>query len=103
MAAMTIRLPDEKQKRLAQLAKHLGVSLNKLIDEFATIRLAQFDAEIRFRHLAQKGSIQQGLKSSTNSTAHSLRPKPTNAKTAAPASEDAEGGILAIGASVVCA
>ena len=51
-----------KQKRLAQLAKHLGVSVNKLIDEIATVRLAQFDAEIRFRSLAQKGSIQQGLK-----------------------------------------
>jgi predicted DNA-binding protein len=62
MATMTIRLPDEKQKRLAQLAKHLGVSVNKLIDEIATVRLAQFDAEIRFRRLAQKGSIQQGLK-----------------------------------------
>lgn len=62
MATMTIRLPDEKQKRLAHLAKHLGVSLNKLIDEIATVRLVQFDAEMRFRRLAQKGSIRQGLK-----------------------------------------
>jgi predicted transcriptional regulator len=62
MAIMTIRLPDEKQKRLAELARHLGVSVNKLIDELATVRLAQFDAEVRFRRLAQKGSVREGLK-----------------------------------------
>lgn len=62
MATMTIRLPDEKQKRLAELAKHLGVSVNKLIDELATVRLAQFDAEVRFRRLARKGSVREGLK-----------------------------------------
>jgi predicted transcriptional regulator len=62
MATMTIRLPDEKQKRLSELAKHLGVSINKLIDELATVRLSQFDAEVRFRHLAQKGSVREGLK-----------------------------------------
>src|SRR5688572_15302771 len=62
MATMTIRLPDEKQKRLAQLARHLWVGVNKLIDEIATVRMAQFDAEIHFRRLAKKGSIQQGLK-----------------------------------------
>jgi predicted DNA-binding protein len=62
MAIMTIRLPDEKQKRLAQLAKHLGISVNKLIDELATVRLAQFDAEMQFRSLAQQGSTEAGLK-----------------------------------------
>ena len=62
MATMTIRLPDEKQKRLAQLAKHLGISVNKLIDEIATVRLAQFDAEMQFRRLASQGSAEAGLR-----------------------------------------
>jgi predicted HicB family RNase H-like nuclease len=34
MAAMTIRLPDEKHHRLRLLAQRNGVSLNKLVDEW---------------------------------------------------------------------
>jgi hypothetical protein len=31
------------------LAKELPLSMNKLIDELATVALAQYDAEVRFR------------------------------------------------------
>jgi predicted transcriptional regulator len=48
MATMTIRLPDEKHHRLRSLAQRTGVSLNKLGSEWASMTLAQFDAETRF-------------------------------------------------------
>ena len=62
MSTLTIRIPDDKHERLRQLARHRNVSLNKLIEEFSTIALAQFDAEMRFRTLAVQGSTEEGLK-----------------------------------------
>jgi len=35
--------------------------MNKLIDELATVALAQYDAEVRFRALAAKGSTKRGI------------------------------------------
>jgi len=61
MSTLTIRLPDEKHARLRQLAKHRGISVNKLIEELATVSLAEFDAEYRFRALAARGSVEKGL------------------------------------------
>lgn len=61
MSTLTIRLPDDKHARLRQLAKHREVSVNKLIEELATISIVEFDAESRFRALASKGSIESGL------------------------------------------
>jgi hypothetical protein len=37
------------------------VSVNKLIDELATVALVQLDTESRFRALARKGSRAKGL------------------------------------------
>lgn len=62
MATITLRVPDEKAKRLRALAKHRGVSVNKLLDEFSTQGLVEFDAENRFRALAARGSTREGLK-----------------------------------------
>ena len=56
MAALTVRLPDEKHQRLKALAKSRGTPLNRLIDEMATLMLADFDAETRFRIRATRGS-----------------------------------------------
>jgi len=42
MATMTIRLPDAEHTRLKQLAARQGVSLNKLIEEWSSVALAQF-------------------------------------------------------------
>lgn len=61
MSTLTIRLPDDKASRLRQLAKHRCLSVNKLVEELATISLAEFDAETRFRTLAARGSAKKGL------------------------------------------
>lgn len=61
MATMMIRVPTHRNERLRQLAKYRGISVNKLMEEFSTIGLAQFDAELRFRALASKGSPTRAL------------------------------------------
>ncbi len=62
MSTLTLRLADEKHARLRQLASAQGVSMNHLLDELATIALAQHDAELRFRMRAERGSPEKGLK-----------------------------------------
>jgi hypothetical protein len=61
MSTMTIRIPNDRHERLRQLAKYRGISVNKLVEEFSTIGLAQFDAEVRFRSLAARGSPKRAL------------------------------------------
>jgi HicB family len=61
MSTLTIRIPEGKHARLRSLAKARGVSINKLIDELATVALAQHDVETRFRTLAARGSKSVGL------------------------------------------
>ncbi len=61
MSILTIRLPDEKHKRLKALAKARGMSLNKLIEELSTIALAEFDAETRFYALVAQGNPESGI------------------------------------------
>jgi len=62
MATLTIRLPDDKHQRLKALAQYRHISLNKLFEEYTTQALTEFDSESRFRALAAKGEIEQGLK-----------------------------------------
>ena len=61
MATMTIRLPDAKHDRLRLLAERAGVSLNKLVEDWAGMALAQFDAETRFLAFAARGKAERGL------------------------------------------
>ena len=61
MATLTIRIPDDKHERLRQMARQRKISVNKLVDEFSTVALSQFDAEARFRALSKKASIAKGL------------------------------------------
>ena len=61
MSSLTIRLPDDKHLRLRKLAKHRSMSINKLMEELATISIAEFDAETRFRTLAARGAVKTGL------------------------------------------
>ena len=61
MATLTIRIPSDKHERLKQLAKYRRISINKLIDEFSTQAIAEFDSETRFRALAAQGNISEGL------------------------------------------
>ncbi|MAZ10781.1 MULTISPECIES: toxin-antitoxin system HicB family antitoxin [unclassified Limnobacter] len=64
MAALTVRLSDEKHARLKALAKARGIPLNALIDEMTTQMLAEFDAETRFQVRAMRGMqtpVEEGL------------------------------------------
>lgn len=56
MSAITLRLPDDKHQRLKNLAEQRGMSINQLLNEMTTSLLADFDAEVRFRVRASKGS-----------------------------------------------
>ena len=62
MSVFTVRLAEEKHTRLRLLARAQGVSMNKLMDELATIALVLFDAESRFRVRAGAGSAAKGLR-----------------------------------------
>jgi len=59
MSALIVRIHDEKHARLKLLAKTRQVSVNKLVDEMATIMLAEFDAETRFLLRAARGRNQR--------------------------------------------
>ena len=61
MSTLTIRLPDDKHERLKALAESRQISLNKLIDELATIALANYDARLRFEIRARKGNAKRAL------------------------------------------
>jgi len=59
LARLTIRLPDGKYKRLKALARERGTSVNQLVDEMATLMIAEHDAETRFRMRAERGQGQE--------------------------------------------
>ncbi len=59
MTALTVRLPDEKHRRLKVLAKSRGTPLNRLIDDMTTLTLAEFDAETRFQIQSARGAGQE--------------------------------------------
>lgn len=63
MSALIIRLPQEKRERLKQVAKSRNISMNKLIDEMATLVIVESDAETRFRLRAARGRgrVERGL------------------------------------------
>jgi len=55
MSALIIRMPQEKRERLQQVAKERNLSVNKLIEEMATVAIAEHDAEVRFHVRAARG------------------------------------------------
>ena len=55
MAALIIRLPDGKRDRLKDLARARKQSVTRLFDEMATVLIAEYDAETRFRARAARG------------------------------------------------
>ena len=55
MSTLTIRIPEDKHARLRNLAKAKGVSINRMMDELATVALAAYDSEIRFKAMAARG------------------------------------------------
>jgi hypothetical protein len=60
MPTLTIRLPETKHRRLKAFARSRGISLNKLVEEWATVASAQEDAENRFRLRAARGRPEVG-------------------------------------------
>ncbi len=64
MSALIIRIPQEKRERLKQVAKTRNVSVTKLIEEMATLVIAEHDAEMRFRLWAERGrgKVERGLR-----------------------------------------
>ena len=62
MSTLTIRLPDDKHERLKALADARKISVNKLIDELATIALANHDTRLRFEARATRGNAKRALK-----------------------------------------
>lgn len=59
MTALTVRLADDKYRRLKELTQKHGTSVNRLIDEMATVLLAEQDAETRFMIRAERGKGQE--------------------------------------------
>lgn len=58
MSALTIRLPDDKYRRLKELSIRRRISVNRLIDEMTTLMLAEYDAETRFLLRSGRGQNQ---------------------------------------------
>lgn len=61
MSVVTLRIPDEKHARLKQLAISRSTSINRLMDELATIALVQHDLSVQFDSLAKAGNPATGL------------------------------------------
>ncbi len=61
MSVVTLRIPDSKHARLKQLAASRHTSVNRLLDELATIALTQHDLTIQFRAAADAGDPARGL------------------------------------------
>jgi hypothetical protein len=61
VATLTIHLPDDKHKRLIALAKLKSISINKLMDELATVALADYGARVRFETRASQGNPKRAL------------------------------------------
>jgi predicted transcriptional regulator len=61
MSTLTIRLPDDKHERLKALAENRRISVNKLIDELATIAIANHDARLRLAARSARGNVREAL------------------------------------------
>lgn len=61
MSTLTIRLPDDKHERLKALARANSISVNKLMDELATVALANYDARTRFQTRTARGDRERAL------------------------------------------
>ncbi len=61
MTTLTIRLTDDKAVRLKALAKARSTSVNKLVDELATVALVEFDVETRYRAMSARADPQAAL------------------------------------------
>ncbi len=61
MGTLTIRLPDDEHERLKALARSNSISINKLMDELATVALANYDARVRSESRSARGNPKRTL------------------------------------------
>jgi len=61
MTTLILRMPDDQANRLKAMARHRGISVNKLIEELPNRALSEFDTETRFRAYAAKARPEQAL------------------------------------------
>ena len=61
ISTLTIRLPDHKHERLKALARSDSISVNRLMDELATVARAHYVARVRFETRAARGDPQRAL------------------------------------------
>ena len=75
MSVVTLRIPDEKHSRLKQLASSRSTSVNRLLDELATIALVQHDLAVQYEALAKEGDPAVGLAMLDRLDAHFAKQK----------------------------
>ena len=61
MVHMKVQISAEKHARVRQLAETRGVSVNKLVNEWVSMAVAEFDAKTRFAMHAARGNVQRGV------------------------------------------
>ena len=61
MSVVTLRIDAAKHARLKQLAASRNTSVNRLLDELATVALVQHDMKNQFRAAAKAGNPARGL------------------------------------------
>lgn len=61
MSVITLRMNDDKATRLKSMAQAQGVSVNRLMDELASVALAEHDAKTRFMLRAKQGDTKRGI------------------------------------------
>jgi len=62
MTTLSIRLPDDMAKKLRNIAKARGISLNKLMFELSSQLLAEEDAKQRFLVAQLNGNSKRALR-----------------------------------------
>lgn len=61
MSTLTIRINDDKHERLKIMAQAQGMSVNRLMDELASIALSEFDAKTHFQIRASRGQPERSI------------------------------------------
>lgn len=61
MSTVTLRMSDDKHNRLKSMAQAQGVSVNRLMDELASVALAEYDAKTHFLLRASRGNPNHGI------------------------------------------
>jgi len=60
MATLTYRTTEEKRQKLQSLAKSAGISVNRLIDDWATYAIAENEAFYRYKVMSERGAKSKG-------------------------------------------